>query len=104
MTFTAAMADPPANMSLRARLAWKYFFDGRWAVVKTEGGEYICTDEALDLTTATVFPDEESFVIWLGTCASNHLNDDPVSFLRLFTSIPEMINEEVANVILKALE
>lgn len=103
MTFTGTMAAMPENMSLKDRLAWKYFFDGGWAVVKA-GDCYICTDEALYLTTATIFPDEESFVMWLESCASDHLNDDPVSFLRLFTSIPELINEEVANVILKALE
>ena len=57
MTFTAAMATPPPNLSLKARLAWKYFFENGWAVVHTGDGSYIVTDEALELENATIFPD-----------------------------------------------
>ena len=65
-------------------------------MVKTEDGAYITTDEALNLDTATVFPDEDAFASWLEATASAHLEDDPVSFLRLFCSIPELITENVA--------
>lgn len=71
MTFTATMASMPENMSLKARLSWKYFFDGGWAVVKA-GDCYICCDEALELATATVFPDEDSFISWLEAVATEH--------------------------------
>ena len=82
MTFTATMATQPPNLSLRAKLSWKYFFEAGWAVIHTDDGPYIVTDESLDLTTATVFPDEESMVSWLETVCCEHLNDDPVGFLR----------------------
>lgn len=104
MTFTATQAAPPPNLSLKARLAWKYFFEAGWAVVKTQDGAIICTDEGCDLTTATVFPDEESFVMWLEATASSHLNDDPVGFLRGFVSVQELVTESVAREIMKALD
>ena len=104
MTFTAMMATPPPNLSLKARLAWKYFFEAGWAVVHTGDGSYIVTDESLDLTTATVFPDEDAFVSWLEAVCSEHFNDDPVGFLRGFVRVPELITEPVAAVIKLVIE
>lgn len=104
MTFTGTQAAPPSNLSLKAKLAWKYFFEAGWAVVKTQDGAIICTDESLDLTTATVFPDEDSMVGWLETVCSEHLNDEPVGFLTCFCSVPELVTESVAREIMKALE
>lgn len=101
MTFTAILADPPSHMSLKARLAWKYFFDGEWAVVRMESGEFICTDEGMDLNTATVFPDEDAFVEWLEAVATEHLESDRIGFLSLFCSIPELITDTVAREIEK---
>lgn len=95
MTFTGTMASMPEGMSLKTRLAWKYFFDGGWAVVKA-GDCYICTDEALDLDTATVFPDEDALIAWLEAVATEHLEDDRIGFLSLFCSIPELITDTVA--------
>ena len=96
MTFTGTQAAPPDNLSLRTRLAWKYFFDGGWAVVKTSDGCYIVTDEALDLTTAAIYPDEEALISWLEATASDHLSDDRIGFLSLFCSIKELITDAVA--------
>lgn len=103
MTFTATQAAPPPNLSLRAKLSWHYFFENGWAVVKTQDGAIICTDESLDLSTATVFPDEDAFVSWLETVCSEHLNEDPVGFLACFVSIPEMITDTVANATIEVL-
>ena len=104
MTFTATMADMPSNLSLKARLAWKYFFEDGWAVIHTGDGSYIVTDESLELENATIFPDEDAFVSWLEATASSHINDDPVGFLRGFVSVPELVTESVAREIMKALE
>ena len=103
-TFTATMATPRPNISLKARLAWKYFFEAGWAVVKTADNCYICTDESLDLSTATIFPDEDAFVSWLETVCTEYLNDDPVGFLACFVRIPELITEPVAAVIKLVIE
>lgn len=102
MTFTGTMASMPEGMSLKARLAWKYFFDGGWAVVKA-GDCYICTDEGMDLSTATIFPDEDAFVEWLEAVATEHLEDDRIAFLSLFCSIPELITDTVAREMEKAI-
>lgn len=96
MTFTGTMATMPEGMSLKARLAWEYFFNGGWAVVRTESGEFICCDEALDLTTATIFPDEDALIFWLEAVTTEHLEDDRIGFLSQFVSIPELMNECVA--------
>ena len=96
MTFTGTQADPPSNLSLKARLAWKYFFDGGWAVVRVESGEFVCTDEGMDLSTASIFPDEDSFISWLDAVATDHLESDRIGFLSLFCSIPELIADTVA--------
>lgn len=96
MTFTGTQAPQPANLSLKARLAWKYFFDSGWAVVRTESGVYICTDEGMDLSTATVFPDEDAFISWLEAVATEHFEDDRIGFLQTFTSMPELITDTVA--------
>ena len=96
MTFTGTMATPPPNLSLKARLAWEYFFNGRWAVVRVESGEFICTDEGMDPATATVFPDEDIFISWLEAVANEHLEENRISFLQNFTSIPELITDTVA--------
>ena len=104
MTFTAAQAAPPPNLSLRAKLAWKYFFEAGWAVVHTGDNCWITVDEGMDLTTASIFPDEDAFISWLETVCTEHLNDDPVWFLACFVSIPELVTESVAREIMKALE
>ena len=104
MTFTGTMADPPANMSLRAKLSWHYFFNGGWAVVRTGDGCFIVTDEALELENASIYPDEDAFICWLETVCSDHLNDDPVGFLSCFCSLPELINEDVASIICSHLD
>lgn len=95
MTFTGTQAPQPPNLSLKARLAWKYFFDGGWAVVKA-GGCYICTDEGMNLTTATVFPDEDALISWLEAVATEHLEDDRISFLSCFCTVKELITDTVA--------
>ena len=96
MTFTATQASPPPNLSLKARLAWKYFFDGGWAVVRTSDGCYIVTDEGMDLATASIYPDEDIFISWLEAVATEHLEDDRIGFLSLFCTIPELITDTVA--------
>lgn len=98
MTFTAAFPGPP-EMSLKARLAWEYFFGsscGGWACARTSDGVWIITDEACDLATASVYPDDDSFIVWLESVADDHLSDDRVGFLQNFVSPRELVDDEVA--------
>ena len=103
MTFTGTIASMPKGMSFKARLAWKFFFDGGWAIVRVENGEYVVTDEGMDLTTATVFPDEDALISWLDTVTTEHLEGNRIGFLSLFCSIPELITDTVAREIEKVV-
>ena len=98
MTFTASFPDPP-EMSLKARLTWEYFFGkccGGWACARTSDGVWIITDEACDLATASVYPDDDSFIGWLESVADDHLSDDRVGFLQNIVSLRELVDDEVA--------
>lgn len=102
-SFTASIPASPENLSLLTTLAYKYFFENGWAAVHLNSGEWICCDESCCLDDAMVFPDEESFVMWLEETAKSHLEDDPVEFLRLFCSVPELIDDFVAEAIMLKL-
>ena len=104
MTFTGKQADPPDQMSLSARLAWKYFFENGWAIVRTEDGVYIVMDEACELETAHVYPDEESLLVWLEDTTSRIMEDDPEDFLRNFVTVPELASEGFVEVLKDMLD
>lgn len=101
MTFTAKTPTPP-SMSLKARLAYIYFFgdgrlnDGGWAVAKTADGCWIVTDEGCDLEQASIYPDDDSFVDWLESVADDHIGDDRVRWFQGFVRVPELVDDSVA--------
>ena len=103
---SANPASRPVDILLKAKLAWQYFFENNagWIAVTTDDGSWIVMDEAFDLNTSMVFPDQDSFVEWLETTAEEHLKDDPVEFLKSFVSVPDIIDESVAETILKRIE
>ena len=103
MTFTGMMAEKPEGMSLKAQLGWKYFFDGGWAAT-TAGDIWIITDEGCDLSYAQVFPDAESFVDWLESVVDDHLESDRLDFLRSFCSIPELVDDRVAEEMMRVID
>ena len=55
---SANQASCPEDISLKAKLAWKYFFENNagWIAVKTDDGPWIVMDEGFDLNTSMVFP------------------------------------------------
>lgn len=98
MTFTAQYPDPP-EMSLKARLAWEYFFGsccGGWAVAHTADDAWIITDEACSLDTAMVYPDEASFIDWLESVAQEHISENRLEWFRSFAKVPELVDDNVA--------
>ena len=103
---SANQASLPQGISLKAKLAWQYFFENNagWIAVTTDDGSWIVMDEAFDLNTSMVFPDQDSFVEWLETTAEEHLKDDPIEFLKSFVSVPDIIDESVTETILKRIE
>ena len=103
MQFYGPHIDPPEDLSLKARLAWKYFFENGWQITLSCDTVYIVTDESTDLSDASIYPDEAELVEWLESCADAHLADDPVSFLKSVVDYPELITEGVAEEIKKIL-
>lgn len=94
-----SIATPPENMSLKARLAWEYFFGtscGGWALAHTADGCWIVTDEACDLEQASIYPDDDSFIDWLESVADDHITDDRVEWFRQFVAVKELIDNDVA--------
>lgn len=96
LSFTTSMSPKPDNLSLKASLGWHYFFENGWAVVKTTDGAFIVTDEAMALSSATVFPDEDSLTEWLESVVDDHLSDDAIDFLRTFVKIDGLIDDFIA--------
>ncbi len=82
-------------MSLKAQLAWDYFFENGWAVTRTDDGIYIVTDEACDLYTAGIYSDEEALIDWLEEATEENLKDDPEDYLRTFVSIRGLLSTDV---------
>ena len=103
---SANQASLPQGISLKAKLAWQYFFENNagWIAVKSDDGPWIVMDEAFDLNTGMVFTDQDSFVDWLEITAEEHLKDDPIEFLKSFVSVPDIIDEYVPETILTRIE
>ena len=106
-SLTYTFPTPPANMSLKARLAYAYLFyeDSDWHCVKTTTDHWIIVI-GNNFNDAEICPDEESFIAWLEQIAEENLEDDPKEFISaLFVShgvrIDDLIDDEVAEAIKK---
>ena len=98
MYFTATFPVPPENLSLRARLAWDYFFKLRkptWGVVKTNEGAWIIIFEDRNLEEAQIFKNDEHFIFLLEAMCTYELNDYPKDFLEHFTNVKEILTDDV---------
>lgn len=103
MTFYGPSVEIPDNFSLKARLAWKYFFENGWQITMTEDEVYIVTDEASDLAHASIYPDQSELIDWLESTADAHLSDYPDEFLQCFVTVPELLTPGVIEEIKKLL-
>ena len=103
MQFYGPHIDPPDNLSLKARLAWKYFFEDGWQITLACGSVYIVTDESTDLSTASIYPEVSELIEWLESTASSHLENDAKGFLSTFVTVPELLSEAVIEEIKKNL-
>ena len=95
MTFYGAEAPLPDDLSLKARLAWKYFFEHGWQITATEDNVYIVTDESSDLQFASIYPDLAELVEWLESTTEAHMTEDPDQFLQSFVDVPELLTPSV---------
>ena len=105
-SFEGTFPNAP-EMPLRAKLGWEYFFESNhpdWGCVHTADGMWIVTDEACDLDNAMIYPNDESFIEWLDSVATENLNDSPVEFLSCFVHIRELVTQEVASAMKKVIE
>lgn len=103
MEFYGLTIDPPEDLSLKARLAWKYFFENGWQITAACDSVYIVTDESHDLSGASIYPDEAELVEWLESTADAHIEDDPKGFLSTFVQVPDLLAPGVIEEIKKIL-
>ncbi len=95
MEFYGPTIDPPEYLSLKARLAWKYFFENGWQITAACDSVYIVTDESRDLSQASIYPDVTELMEWLESTADAHLADDAKGFLSTFVDVPELLSDPV---------
>ena len=104
--FTATALEKPADMPLLADLAWRYFdFNSCGWCAALIGECILVTDESGDASeNSMVFPDEDSFIEWLTTCAREHLQDAPRDFLIACDMIhPSVATDAVVDAVLAAI-
>lgn len=105
INFTASPMTKPADMPLKASLAWDYFFgNGCWFCVETGDGGIIVTDESRDLSNAFVLPDYASFLEWLESDATDKLAEDPAEYFRACGVVPDdLLSDSVVQALLATI-
>lgn len=105
ITFTASPMSKPDDLSLKASLAWDYFFNnGSWFCVETGDGGIIVTDETRNLSDAFVFYGYDSFLEWLESDATDKLAEDPTEYFRACGVVPDnLLSDSVVQAILATI-
>lgn len=95
----------PDDLSLKASLAWDYFFNnGSWFCAETGDGCIIVTDETRNLNDAFVLPDYSSLLEWLESDATDKLAEDPADYLRACGVVPDnLLSDSVVKAILATI-
>lgn len=102
ITFTASPMSKPDDLSLKASLAWDYFFNnGSWFCTETGDGGIIVTDETRNLNEAFVLPNYVSFLEWLESDATDKLAEDPAEYFRACGVVPDnLLSDSVVQALL----
>ncbi len=50
----------------------------------------------MNLSTSAVYPDDEAFIDWLEQVTTDHLADDAVEYLKSFVTVPDLIDDFIA--------
>lgn len=104
IAFTASPMSKPDDLSLKASLAWDYFFNNGWSCVDTGDGGIIVTDEARNLNDAFVLPDYSSLQEWLESYSADHLAVDPADYLRSCGVVPDaLLSDAVVQALLATI-
>lgn len=105
ITFTASPMSKPDDLSLKASLAWGYFFgNGCWCCAETGDGSIIVTDESRDLSNAFVLPDYTTFLEWLESDATDKLAEDPAEYFRSCGVLPDnLLSDSVVQALLATI-
>lgn len=74
-SITGFMAEMPEGLSVKAQMAWVYFFENGWVCIATEDGGFIVMDEELELGRAQLFPDEDALEAWLESITDDMMSD-----------------------------
>ena len=108
--FQGTFTEQP-QMSLKAKLAWQYYFGTdtgtdkqSWACIHPNDGTWIVCDEERDLDYASIFPDDDSFINWLEETTNERLQYEAENFLSQFITVPELATEKTVRAMLEIVE
>ena len=101
MHFIATQQPFPATASLKAKLAWSYFYRG-YDLIRTQNNFLLITRNNRTLDDAEAFMDEQRFLSHLEQKVDDALQTDKVKFFRSFVMFPELVTLDVAEALERA--
>lgn len=102
MHFTATQQSLPATISLKAKLAWHYFYRG-YDLIRTKNGCFLITRNNRNLDEAIAFATEAEFISHLERETDRALQTDSVKFFKSFVMFSELVTQNVAVALEQAL-
>lgn len=102
MHFIATQQPFPATASLKAKLAWSYFYRG-YDLIRTQNNFLLITRNNRTLDDAEAFMDEQRFLSHLEQKVDDALQTDKVKFFRSFVMFPELVTLDVAEALERAI-
>ena len=94
MHFTASKQELPESATIKAKLAWHYYYRG-YELVHTKNNYILVTRNNRNLDEAIAFSSESEFVSHLERRTDEALRTDKENFLRSLLRFPELLTQAV---------
>lgn len=110
INLTAKPITMPENMTLKARLQWKYLGinEGGWIAVECGDESIVVTDESGDLFNGFACPDVAAFIECLDLAAEDALNSDPFVVKQFLSNsgavMEDLLSDDVMNAVLAVIQ
>ena len=98
ITVGGTPAERPAGLSLKAQIGWEYYFGQEgWACFNLSDGTWLVLNEDLDIDSAEVFVNDESFTDFLKIIVDEKLAEEgELEFFSRFVTVPDLVTGDVA--------